>query len=135
VGVKAPTRATRTFETGRFAVAGLALSGDGSYVALHAKGLRVRHVRTGDWWGIPAQLAGYSHAVAFHPTRPGLAYIGYIALGDRGVEVIFYDVAARAEVKRFRWGVGSVDAPVFSPDGLRCAVACAGKIVIWDVDE
>jgi len=31
-------------------------------------------------------------------------------------------------------GFKEVLATAFSPDGLRCAVAGVGKVVVWDVD-
>ena len=73
-----------------------------------------------------ARLIG--REVAFHPSRPILAYSGASA------EVAFYDVVARAELKRFAWGIDKTTATAFSDDGLRCAAAGAGKVVVWDVD-
>ncbi len=134
-GPKPPTRATRQFSTQRSTtvfdsrdVRGLALSSDGAFVAFNGPGVQVGDVRTGDVWRVAVNGGAWSREVAFHPARPVLAY------SEAGAEVVFYDAAARAEVKRFAWGIGTVTATAFSDDGLRCAAGSAGKVVVWDVD-
>ena len=48
--------------------------------------------------------------------------------------MVFWDAAARAELKRYDWGLGKIGAVAFSPDGFRCAAASRTKAVVWDVD-
>lgn len=128
-GPRPPARAARQFESAHYScIYGLALSADGAFVAYNPPGVHVGNVKTGEVWKVSETGARHSREVAFHPSRPLLAYSG------AGPEVVFYDVAARAELKRFAWNVGNVTATCFSPDGLRCAAGAAGKVVVWDVD-
>jgi WD40 repeat protein len=128
-GKKPPARATRQFQLGTSGcIYGLAISADGAFVAYNGPGLGAGDVRTGQVWQISPRGAPHSREVAFHPARPVLAFSG------AGAEVTFYDVAARTELKRYSWGIEKVLATAFSPDGLRCAAAGLGKVVIWDVD-
>jgi hypothetical protein len=126
---KSPKRARRQFRTDRNRTTwALAVSANGEYVAATSLGLYVWDVRTGKQVPIPKVAPEWGREIAFHPSRPVLAYSGGTA------EVTFYDAAARAELKRFAWKVGKITAVAFSHDGLRCAAAGKGRIVIWDVD-
>jgi hypothetical protein len=86
-------------------------------------------VGTGERVGVAETASGYpaGRSVRFHPARPLLAYC---AGTD---EVVFWDAASRAEVRRFAWGAGRLSAVEFSADELRCAAA-EGKVVVWDMD-
>jgi hypothetical protein len=113
----------------------LTVSADGAFAAAsmsNAGGCHVEAwtVATGEHTQVATGSTGSpaGRNVHFNPTRPLLAY--HTGTDD----VTFWDAAARAEVKRFAWGVGTVSAVRFSADGLRCACAAAGKVVVWDVD-
>jgi WD40 repeat protein len=128
-GTKLPSRATRQLQVSTSGcIYGLAISSDGAFVAYNGPGLGAGDVRTGEVWKVADRGAAHSREVAFHPSRPLLAYSGMSA------EVKFYDTAARTELKRYAWGIEQVLVTAFSPDGLRCAAAGVGKVVIWDVD-
>jgi WD40 repeat protein len=129
-GAKPPARAAHRQEFGPGFAVCLAVSADGALVVaggyegefrlfdLHAGAVRV----------VGPRPRGACRDAAFHPSRPLLAFSG--ANG----EVTFYDAARHAELNRFAWGVGDVTSMTFSHDGLRCAAATAGRVVIWDVD-
>jgi hypothetical protein len=54
-------------------------------------------------------------------------------VGDSGVGV--FDLATGAEVRRFDWQVGLLDAVAVAPDGLTAAVAGArGDVALFDLD-
>jgi WD40 repeat protein len=128
-GTKPPTRARRQFHTDRNkTIWALAVSANGDYVAATSLGLYVWDVQTGKETRIAKAKPGSGREIAFHPSNPLLAFSG----GTR--EVTFWDAPTRSEVKRFAWKIGTVSAVVFSQDGLRCAAAGKGKVVIWDVD-
>jgi WD40 repeat protein len=129
-GEELPSRASRVLQLDRGHVSGLVISGDGAFVAFCGRrvGVGVGDAATGELWHACDQSTTHTREVAFHPSRPLLAFSG------GGSEVAFYDAAARAEVRRFAWGADRVTATAFSPDGLRCAAASAGRVVIWDVD-
>ena len=130
-GKKLPSRAARhhPFRLGNFVVS-LALSADGALAAAgEFRGATLLvDVNTGALHAIENRTRGYGRDLAFHPTRPLLAYSGANA------DVVFYDAAARTELKRFAWGIGDASALAFSADGLLCAAASAGKVVVGDVD-
>jgi WD40 repeat protein len=128
-GPKLPDRATRQFRfNSRSAcIYGLALSADGAFVAYCGAGVGVGDVRTGEMWSL-GRGTDNSREIAFHPSRPVLA----CSLGS--AEVTFFDVTTRAELKRYAWGFTEVLSTAFAPDGLRCAAAGLGKVVVWDVD-
>jgi WD40 repeat protein len=116
---------------------GLALSADGNYLVAgvfmgHGARFRIWDVNTRKELD-PGTPDGrlYGDGFSFAPDRPLLAYTRQV---DNTDVVIFWDVAARTEVKRFDWKVGRVLATAFSPDGCRCATASQDKVVIWDVD-
>jgi WD40 repeat protein len=124
-----PKRARRQFRTDRNRTTwALAVSAGGEYVAATSVGLYIWDVRTGKETRIAKAKPEWGREIAFHPSRPVLAYSGGTA------EVAFYDAATRRELSRFAWGVGKITAVAFSQDGLRCAAAGKGKVVIWDVD-
>jgi WD40 repeat protein len=78
----------------------------------------------------PVQLSGRAsgHEVVFHPAKTLLAF-------NAGAgEVAFWNVSTQHELKRYAWGIGSITALAFSPDGFRCAAAGNSKVVVWDVD-
>lgn len=130
---KLPTRALRQFKLEKYAfIFCIALSSDGSFLASHDWHTRVWDTQTGEEWKLsPRQSTDgtdFCREIAFHPSRPILAFSG------KTPEVAFWDAAARAEVKRFAWNIGRISATAFSPDGLRCAAAGTGKVVVWDVD-
>jgi WD40 repeat protein len=132
-GKKHPARATRQLHIEYALVVSLALSPTGEYVAAGSfykmsGAVHVGVVRTGELWQVCEQPRGGDRDLAFHPARPVLALRG------AGGDVAFYDVEARTELRRYEWPLDQVTALGFSPDGLRCAAAGAGKVVIWDVD-
>jgi WD40 repeat protein len=127
-GLKPDSRASRQFAPDSATVYDLALSADGAFVAYYSSGVGISDVRTGELWKLPGPYLCSGRELAFHPARPVLAFSGASA------DVAFYDVAARTELKRYAWDIKRVRATAFSPDGLRCAAAGAGKVVIWDVD-
>ena len=128
-GGEPPARAARQFkEVSAPQTRALALSADGAFLALRGPAVLVGAVRDGKAWYVAGADWRDGRDGAFHPARPVLAYTG------GGDEVVFYDAAGRTELKRFAWGIGPLLAVCFSADGLRCAAAGAGKVVVWDVD-
>jgi WD40 repeat protein len=128
-GAKPPKRARRLFRGDRNeTVRALAVSAGGGYVAATSTKLYVWDVRTGKPIPIPKATPEWGREIGFHPTRPILAY----SAGTD--EVAFFDAVGRAELNRFAWGIGTVSSVAFSHDGLRCAAAGKGKVVVWDVD-
>ena len=132
-GKKLPARPTRQFKIERTQFVSLALSADGAFVAaggLYGDGeaVYVGAAKTGEIWPIGKKSHTEDRGVTFHPSRPVLA-----ASGVAG-EVVLYDASARAELRRYAWPLDAVSAVAFSPDGLRCAAAGPGKVVVWDVD-
>ena len=128
-GNKPPTRARRQFKaTHNETVRAIAVAPGGGFVAATTDRLHVWDVKTGKETRIASVAPpGWGREIAFHPTRPVLAFCA-------GTEVGLWDAAAGAEVRRFAWNVGRVGALAFAPDGLRCAAAGKGKVVVWDVD-
>lgn len=136
-GGKLPTRATRQIEADRWVwLTGLALAADGSFVAAGGGGVAVWDVRTGK--GVKPEQYGTARGrqCAFHPTHPVLGYA-------RGEGAVFWEVPSAKsegfapggiELARYDWGLSEPQAICFAPDGLRCAVAGKGKVVVWDVD-
>jgi WD40 repeat protein len=112
----------------------LAMARDGAYLAAGTYGcrgpVRVWDLKAGTEPVLATSVAG-GGGVAFAPDRPLLAFTGQTR--DVG-EVVFWDAQARAERKRFDWGLGPVGAIAFSPDGCRCATASSTRAVVWDVD-
>lgn len=108
-------------------VRALAVSASGEFVAATSDRLYVWDVRTGKEARVANVSPGRGRKIAFHPSQPILAF-------GTGKGVCFWDVTAKAEMRRFAWDVGHVNAVAFAPDGLRCAAAGTGKVVIWDVD-
>jgi WD40 repeat protein len=132
-GKKLPARATRQFHIEHALVVSLALSADGAYVAAgsffrNGGILHVGAVRTGAVWELGERPRSADRDLAFHPSRPVLALRGMSGA------VALYDAEARTELKRYQWPLDLVTALAFSADGLRCAAAGPGKVVIWDVD-
>jgi hypothetical protein len=134
-GRKLPSRASWHLDDRKLlGYTGIALSGDGTYLAV---GHRRDRARAWDLQareelkieGATGELRG--SGAAFAPDRPLLALTQWTK--DRG-EALFVDVKARTELKRFDWGLGEIKAVAFSPDGCRCATASRHKAVIWDVD-
>lgn len=128
-----PRQAARKLTVERTSAVALALSADGAYLAVGSRHeaagtLFLADTRTGDTHRIGDRTGDSHRDVAFHPTHPILAHRG--ASG----EAVLYDAAVRAELSRFAWGAGGLTAVAFSPDGLRCAAAGPGKVVVWDVD-
>lgn len=109
-------------------ISGLALSHDGTYLAENGIGVKVWHIKSGEHWQVADQGGQFCREVAFHPDRAILAFSG------AGEEVIFRDLEAQTEIKRYRWSEDSVRVIAFSPDGNRCAAATCEKLVIWDLD-
>jgi WD40 repeat protein len=129
-GGKLPKRAARQFrlDTSGY-ISALALSSDGAFVAASGPGVHVWEVRTGDHLQVAEQAGQFCREIAFHPTRPILACSGGSS------EVTFWDATARSVLRRFHWDMGEVQAVAFASDGLRCAAAGRGKVMVWDVDE
>lgn len=127
-GKKPPTRARRQFRAARNeTVRAIAVSAGGGFVAATSTRLHLWDMKTGKETRVAEVAPEWGREIAFHPTRPVLAF-------SAGKEVGLWDAAAKAEVRRFAWDVGRVNAVAFSPDGLRCAAAGSGKVVVWDVD-
>ncbi|AWM41836.1 hypothetical protein GobsT_70500 [Gemmata obscuriglobus] len=128
-GPEPAARAARQFKTANgAAVRALALASDGTFAAFRGPAVWFGAVGDGKVWTIAEAADRPGRDLAFHPSRPVLAYTA----GQP--EVVFYEVPTRTELKRFAWGVGQLRAVCFSADGLRCAAAARGKIVVWDVD-
>jgi hypothetical protein len=123
---KLPTRQFKSQQSGT--IYALALSSDGAYVAASGPGVTVWEVDTGEYSEVAQRGRDHCREIAFHPSLPLLAYSG------NSTEVAFWDAEARTEVKRFAWDIGEVTAVAFSPDGLLCAAAGTGQVVVWDVD-
>lgn len=67
--------------------------------------------------------------VAFDPSGKLFA----TANGDAPVR--WYDAKTGAERETFDWGIGSITAVAFSPDGSLCAAGGeGGQVAVWDVD-
>lgn len=129
-GKKPPARAARQQSFGKEFVVSLAISADGAFAAAGEFKGSVRLIEAGSRATrlLGARPRGYGRDLAFHPTRPLLAYSG------ENEDVVIYDAATQTELKRFAWGIGDVSALAFSAEGLRCAAASVGKVVVWDVD-
>jgi WD40 repeat protein len=134
-GKKPPTRAADEGRVERGeSVQQIALSPDGRLVAGTAFWVRdsvcpvyVWDTRTGQRrfrLESPFSVAG----VAFHPTRPLLA-----TAGDAGAAA-YWDVQTGREIIRLALPTDKLYAVAFAPDGLRCAAAGVGTVVVWDVD-
>jgi WD40 repeat protein len=128
-GKAPPTRASKKLEVGdRIIISALTVSSDGAFLAAVTRGVHVWDVKTGTRWTIAPGSSVKGREAAFHPSQP------LLALSGGTPEVTFWDAVSRSEVKRFAWDVGPVTALAFSADGLRCAAAGTGRVVIWDVD-
>lgn len=132
-GKKPPTRVTRQFKVERVHFVSLTLSANGAYLAAgstfgQSGAIHVAATKTGEIWQIGEKPHTTDRGVAFHPSRPVLAASGV------GGDVMFYDASARTELRRYTWPLDAISAVGFSPDGLRCAAAGPGKVVVWDVD-
>jgi WD40 repeat protein len=141
-GDKPPSRASKVLPGEPMSsFAALAASSDGRFVAATGQDVHVWEVESGTRQTIApgvhnpvmmgvVKLSGSASGreIEFHPTKPLLAFNA----GEG--EVTFWDVPAQRELKRYAWGIGPITALTFSPDGLRCAAASAGKVVVWDVD-
>jgi WD40 repeat protein len=128
-GGKRPTRAARKVRAVKWlTIDALALSADGAFVSAGGSGVVVWDVRTGAEQRVAERFGARGHALGFHPNRPLLAY------PQGGDGVVFWDVESRSELQRFAWGIGSLSALAFGPDGMRCAAGSKGKVVVWDVD-
>jgi WD40 repeat protein len=107
----------------------LALAQDGAFLAAGGIGcVRIWDLKAGTELSLDRWHAG---GLAFAPDRPLLAFTDHAP--ETG-EVVFWDARARAEVRRFDWGLGPMGAIAFSQDGCRCATANRTKAVVWDVD-
>jgi WD40 repeat protein len=121
-----PTRQFKSQQSGT--IHAVALSSDGAYVAASGPGVNIWEIETCEYSEVAQRGRDHCREIAFHPSLPLLAFSGSTT------EVAFWDAAAREEVKRFAWDIGEVTATAFSPDGLLCAAAGTGKVVVWDVD-
>jgi WD40 repeat protein len=133
-GGKRPNRASWHVQDRKQSCFGnLALARGGAYLAAGAYGgsgpARVWDLKAGAELDFDGSYGGM--ALAFAPDRPLLAVARNA--GDVG-QVVFWDAAARAELKRYDWGLGKIGAAAFSPDGFRCAAATRTRVVVWDVD-
>jgi WD40 repeat protein len=63
----------------------------------------------------------------FCPTRP------LLATGDNAGCIFLWDLTGRV-LARYDFGLKHVDGLAFAPDGLRCAAAGPGTVVLWDID-
>jgi len=108
----------------------LALARNGIYLAVGSPGpIRVWNLQTGEELDLASSTRG--GGVAFAADRPLLAFTQQKE--DVG-EVVFWDTKAQAELSRFDWGLGPIEAVTFSLDGCRCATASLSRAVVWDVD-
>lgn len=128
-----PTRAAHKLPFGpKYSgfVVSLAISSDGVFVigGEYRGQFRLVTVATGATHLVGPRARGVSRDAAFHPGRPLLASSG------ENEDVVFYAPAARTELKQFAWGAGDVTAVAFASDGLLCAAATPGNVVVWDVD-
>lgn len=125
---KPPARASKQLWVKKgLRINALALSADGAWAAARAGEVSVWDVPTGKRRVMSKVSAPGGRGVTFHPARPVLA-------STEGDAVVFHDAPAKAELKRYLWNVGPLTAVAFSADGLKCAAAGAGKVVVWDVD-
>jgi WD40 repeat protein len=138
-GDKAPTRAALIGKIKPNAARGVAVSPDGTLVAGHPYWPASSHstarcpvhvwdTRTGKKrfrLESPSPTVG---GVAFHPHRPVLA-----AVGKHG-SAVYWDTTTGTELARFSWLDQDLYAVAFAPDGMRCAAAADGTVVVWDVD-
>jgi WD40 repeat protein len=134
-GGKRPNRASWHVQDRKSATfSNLALARDGAFLAAgvyRGNGrARVWDLKAGAELDFDGSYGGRA-GLAFAPDRPLLAFARNVE--DVG-QVVFWDAAARAELKRYDWGLGKIGAVTFSPDGFRCAAAGWTKAVVWDVD-
>jgi WD40 repeat protein len=134
-GGKRPNRASWHLQDRKQPCFGnLALSRDGAYLAVGGYGgyggVRVWDLRAGVELDVGSPYGGGA-GLAFAAERPLFAFAR--KAGDVG-EVVLWDARARAELKRFDWGLGPLRAVAFSPDGFRCAAATQTRALVWDVD-
>lgn len=69
------------------------------------------------------------HALAVSPD--GLRFA--VACGVDG-RVVLYDTATCEPTCTYEWGIGTIRAIRFAPDGLRIAAAGLKGVMVWDVD-
>ena len=121
-----PTRARRQFKvTHNETVRAMAVAPKGEFVAATADRLYIWDVKTGKEVPVAATVPDWGREDAFHSSQALLAF-------SSGEEVALWSPGEK--VSRFAWGIGRVQAVTFTPDGLRCAAAGQGKVVVWDVD-
>jgi WD40 repeat protein len=113
-----------------YAVHNLVFSPDGATLAvLTGPEVRLWDVQTGLLRGV---LGGEGYPVwsaAFSPDG------GLLVAGGRDGTVRVWDVRATAEIWRFDWGLGRINAVAVAPDGLTAAAAgMSREILVWDLD-
>jgi WD40 repeat protein len=116
---------------GRDTLGNLALSRDGTYVAVggyNALGtVRLWNVTSESEVDLAASLGNLrGGGVAFAPDRDLFAF-------SQNKEVLLWDVTTGRVLQRYDWQLGEIEAIAFAPDGCRCATASASKVLVWDV--
>jgi WD40 repeat protein len=126
-GEKWPSRAS-VCATPKAGASNFALSANGARLAIvTSRGLEVWDTATGKRAVDSGKHRRRVTAVACSPMKP------LIATADNAGNVFLWDHAGNV-LTRYAWGLGEVRSLAFAPDGLRCAAAGSGKVVIWDVD-
>ncbi len=117
----------------------LAFSPDGQTLAVADETVTLYHVATAKPRTTLPRGPAFKHQslpkrplvfdVAFHPSGRTFA----TANGDSLVRI--WDAQTGAERETYDWGVGSITAVAFSPDGNLCAAGGQhGQVAVWDVD-
>lgn len=105
---------------------------DGTAAVIHSTD-QVMLWRPGEDARVAIERPGLFGAAAFHPSGAYLALTHYRRTLN---SVLVYDTASWVEVRRYDWGVGSVCAVAFSPNGqLGAAGTADGRVVLWDADD
>jgi hypothetical protein len=111
----------------------LLTSPDGKQLVVR-RGLRMWVYDPADWDAPPAAVPGTEKAIegraaAFHPTAP------YLFLANNGPSVLVYDTTTWKQVRKWKWGAGTLRVVAVSADGaLAAAAGPRGTVVVWDLD-
>lgn len=131
---------TATLREDRTPIADLTVSSDGRYIAAgyrhgNGKGWVCLYDRTSNRWIARLGDCSFSPSVAFHPSRPILAW------STKDDSIGLWDVEAGREIRRLAPGKIRPSALAFSPDGRTLAIAALetkvfhpNSIAIWDIE-